>query len=148
MCCSASEVQQAPAPPTHGMEQQCCSYAAWFPRYQQHALRSVVVELPDEFVAYLLEDGIVVGDASGAVSVSPCDRCTPAPVLAAAADPPSARRHDSCSTTTLQMPRRAAPTTTVADADEYADWSDSEGSDAGADQADWTARFPQLCAGG
>ena len=44
-----------------------CDFAAWHAKYGALAPASSVVPLPDAFVAYLAEDGLVVGDASDAV---------------------------------------------------------------------------------
>ena len=44
-------------------------YSAWYVKYSRSAFKSAIIDLPDDFVDYLLEDGVVVGDASRAVSV-------------------------------------------------------------------------------
>lgn len=42
-----------------------CSYDAWFPKYRNSCLKSRIVNLPPEFVSYLLEDGIILTDNDG-----------------------------------------------------------------------------------
>lgn len=36
------------------------SYAKWYPLFKHISLKSEIFELPDDFVDYLLEDGIFV----------------------------------------------------------------------------------------
>lgn len=44
-----------------------CQYPTWSSLFPSHALRSQILRLPDEFVQYLLSDGVFVGEASQAV---------------------------------------------------------------------------------
>jgi hypothetical protein len=56
----------APAAPSHA-ELLACQLCAWYPSLAPHALRSIVISLPDEFVSYLDSDGVFVGESSAAV---------------------------------------------------------------------------------
>jgi hypothetical protein len=42
-----------------------CSFSAWYPHFKKITTRSVVIPLDDDFITYLLADGIVLPDGSG-----------------------------------------------------------------------------------
>ncbi|OAQ68073.1 hypothetical protein VFPPC_04372 [Pochonia chlamydosporia 170] len=50
---------------------QNCSYDAWFPSYKSCCLKSRIIPLPQSFVAYLQEDGILLADED--VASTPAD---------------------------------------------------------------------------
>ncbi|KEY67247.1 hypothetical protein S7711_06714 [Stachybotrys chartarum IBT 7711] len=52
-------------PPVSKDHIQNCSYDAWFPRYRSSCIKSRIIPLPQSFVAYLHEDGIVLADDDG-----------------------------------------------------------------------------------
>ncbi len=52
-----------------------CAGGSWIPQYRQHTYRTTVIGLPPEFVEFLVEDGVVVGDSSLAVSCRLCLSC-------------------------------------------------------------------------
>ncbi|CAI4219142.1 unnamed protein product [Parascedosporium putredinis] len=39
-----------------------CSYDKWFPKYKSSCIKSRIIPLPPDFVAYLREDGIILAD--------------------------------------------------------------------------------------
>ena len=45
-----------------------CQFSRWYPAYRHLTYRSIVMDLPQAFVDYLLEDGIYVPSGSEAVS--------------------------------------------------------------------------------
>ncbi|KAI0455383.1 D123-domain-containing protein [Xylaria acuta] len=45
-----------------------CSYDAWFPKYRTSCIRSCVIPLSPDFVNYIREDGIILGDEDDAES--------------------------------------------------------------------------------
>ncbi|KAI5459896.1 D123-domain-containing protein [Mariannaea sp. PMI_226] len=49
-------------PPVSKDHIQNCSYDSWFPKYRSSCLKSRIIPLPQEFVDYLHEDGIVLAD--------------------------------------------------------------------------------------
>ncbi|KAJ4150956.1 hypothetical protein LMH87_011682 [Akanthomyces muscarius] len=51
-------------PPVTKDHIQNCSYDAWFPKYRSACIKSRIIPLPAEFVAYLQEDGIILADDS------------------------------------------------------------------------------------
>ncbi|KAF5138667.1 Cell division cycle protein [Metarhizium anisopliae] len=58
-------------PPVTKDHIQNCSYDIWFPSYRSSCLKSRIIPLPQTFVAYLQEDGILLADED--VSVAPAD---------------------------------------------------------------------------
>lgn len=46
-----------------------CSCSTWLPTFRQLTARSTLIELPDAFLDFLVEDGVFVGGASQAVRV-------------------------------------------------------------------------------
>lgn len=52
-------------PPVSKDHIQNCSYDAWFPQYRSSCIKSRIIPLPQSFVAYLHEDGIVLADDDG-----------------------------------------------------------------------------------
>ena len=44
-----------------------CSHDRWLPLFRNHTLRTALLELPQTFVDYLMEDGVYLGAASEAV---------------------------------------------------------------------------------
>ena len=44
-------------------------YSAWYSQYSKSAFKSAIVDLPEAFCDFLLEDGVSVGDSSRAVRV-------------------------------------------------------------------------------
>ncbi|KAH0594879.1 hypothetical protein MHUMG1_07176 [Metarhizium humberi] len=58
-------------PPVTKDHIQNCSYDTWFPSYRSSCLKSRIISLPQTFVAYLQEDGILLADED--VSVAPAD---------------------------------------------------------------------------
>jgi hypothetical protein len=146
-----------------------CSFGAWHGRYAALAPPSAVIALPEAMAAFLLEDGVTLGDASDAVGAcgarmrpwrrrakggdrmqpgSPaCTRMRPlAPHLQTRPlpSPPIPRP---------QMPRRgAARATGIIDSDDYRSEffsSDGDGSGSADDEAappaaPWPQRFPEL----
>lgn len=51
-------------PPVTKDHIQNCSYDAWFPKYRSSCLKSRIISLPEEFISYLQEDGIILADDS------------------------------------------------------------------------------------
>ncbi|TQW00385.1 hypothetical protein V2A60_001469 [Cordyceps javanica] len=51
-------------PPVTKDHIQNCSYDAWFPKYRSSCIKSRIIPIPDEFSAYLQEDGIILADDS------------------------------------------------------------------------------------
>lgn len=47
-----------------------CSHDRWLPLFRRHTLRTVLLELPQAFVEYLMEDGIYLAATSEAVGCS------------------------------------------------------------------------------
>ncbi|GAP90026.1 putative cell division cycle protein 123 protein [Rosellinia necatrix] len=45
-----------------------CSYDSWFPKYRASCIKSRIIPLSPEFVAYIREDGILLADEDGAES--------------------------------------------------------------------------------
>lgn len=58
-------------PPVTKDHIQNCSYDAWFPKYRTSCLKSRIIPLPQSFVAYLQEDGILLADEDG--TATPAD---------------------------------------------------------------------------
>ncbi|KAG8406212.1 hypothetical protein J3459_019418 [Metarhizium acridum] len=58
-------------PPVTKDHIQNCSYDKWFPSYRSSCLKSRIIPLPQTFVAYLQEDGILLADEG--VFVAPAD---------------------------------------------------------------------------
>jgi hypothetical protein len=132
-----------------------CQLGAWYPALAPHALRSVVITLPDEFVRYLDSDGIFLGDASAAVS-----RGGPA-VERRAATIAGLPSRTSAPAPRPQLPPRGKADP-YADEDDYKDWdeeaappsSSSSGSGGGSSSSstdapsqealDWTELCPAL----
>lgn len=56
------EQQQLVFPPVTRDHIQNCSYDAWFPKYRSSCLKSRIIPLPQSFVSYLHEDGIILAD--------------------------------------------------------------------------------------
>lgn len=48
-----------------------CAISSWYDRFQGCTFRSVLVPVPESFLAWLLQDGVALEEASEAVSVSP-----------------------------------------------------------------------------
>ena len=44
-----------------------CRIISWYKQFEDHTFRSVILPLPDEFVAWLLEDGLFLPETSSAV---------------------------------------------------------------------------------
>lgn len=49
-----------------------CQLGSWYPSLAAHALRSIVIDLPDQFVAFLAADGVFLKESSAAVSRCGC----------------------------------------------------------------------------
>lgn len=60
-----ARTEQFVFPPVSKDHIQNCSYDAWFPLYRNSCLKSRIIRLPEEFVAYLHEDGIMLADDEG-----------------------------------------------------------------------------------
>ncbi|KAJ2986737.1 hypothetical protein NUW58_g4885 [Xylaria curta] len=45
-----------------------CSYDSWFPKYRTSCIKSRIIPLSPEFVNYIREDGIILGDEDDAES--------------------------------------------------------------------------------
>ncbi|KAI1082202.1 D123-domain-containing protein [Whalleya microplaca] len=45
-----------------------CSYDSWFPKYRASCIKSRIIPLSPEFIEYIREDGIVLGDDDGTES--------------------------------------------------------------------------------
>ncbi|KHO00733.1 cell division cycle protein 123 [Metarhizium album ARSEF 1941] len=58
-------------PPVTKDHIQNCSYDSWFPSYRSSSLKSRIIPLPQSFVGYLQEDGILLADEGA--SVAPTD---------------------------------------------------------------------------
>lgn len=52
-----------------------CQVGSWTPVFASQALRSVVLDLPDDFITYLHADGVFVPEKSEAVSTVRCSCC-------------------------------------------------------------------------
>ncbi|OAA32047.1 cell division cycle protein 123 [Moelleriella libera RCEF 2490] len=57
-------------PPVTKDHIQNCSYDAWFSKYRSSSLKSKIIPLPQVFVAYLQEDGILLADEDSAVALA------------------------------------------------------------------------------
>ena len=44
-----------------------CQVSSWYPRFKHLAYRSMLLDLPDEFAAYLQQDGVHLAAGSSAV---------------------------------------------------------------------------------
>ncbi len=55
---------------------QACRFDSWYPAFQHTTFRSRIISLPEDFVAYLIEDGVYLPERSGAVR-STCSRNLP-----------------------------------------------------------------------
>lgn len=44
-----------------------CRISSWYQQFEDHTFRSVILALPDEFVAWLLADGLFLPETSSAV---------------------------------------------------------------------------------
>ncbi|SPO02980.1 related to cell cycle progression protein [Cephalotrichum gorgonifer] len=56
---TADELQFPPVSRDHIIN---CSYDKWFPKYRSSCVKSVIIPLPDDFISYLREDGILLAD--------------------------------------------------------------------------------------
>jgi hypothetical protein len=45
-----------------------CSIGQWYDQYEKHTFPTMLVPLPEEFVAWLLEDGLFLPASNSAVS--------------------------------------------------------------------------------
>ena len=48
-----------------------CQYASWYRHFGHLAFKSKLIELPQDFIDYLLQDGVFLSESSSAVSISP-----------------------------------------------------------------------------
>ena len=47
-----------------------CQYASWYREFGHLAFRSKLIELPQGFIDFLLQDGVFLSESSSAVSIS------------------------------------------------------------------------------
>ena len=45
-----------------------CSIGSWYYQYEKHTFPTILVPLPEEFVSWLLEDGLFLPASNSAVS--------------------------------------------------------------------------------
>ena len=65
---SSAESQELVFPPVTKDHIQNCSYDSWFPKYRNCSLKSRIIPLPQSFVSYLQEDGILLADEGHVLS--------------------------------------------------------------------------------
>ena len=46
-----------------------CQYASWYRRLGHLAFKSKLIELPQAFIEFLLQDGVFLSESSSAVSI-------------------------------------------------------------------------------
>lgn len=46
-----------------------CQFSAWYPAFKDVAFTSRMLELPADFIAYLVQDGVFLPEDSKAVSI-------------------------------------------------------------------------------
>ena len=48
-----------------------CQYASWYRHFGHLAFKSKLIELPQDFIEFLLQDGVFLSESSSAVSIYP-----------------------------------------------------------------------------
>lgn len=94
-----------------------CSFERWYNKFESVSFRSRIVQLPPDFVDYLVQDGVYLPEQNSAVS---CDT---------ACEQRSTHTLLTCCRDCLQLPERSAPDPTATD-DEYREWSEDDSSSA------------------
>ena len=52
-----------------------CQYASWYRQFGHLAFKSKLIELPQDFTGFLLQDGVFLSESSSAVSIQSCIYC-------------------------------------------------------------------------